>query len=190
MDEKSFIGTKKGIDEVLTTTQSAYLDYEATIMNTKAYQECQVELIPWRQIDGYVSMVVSKDSPLKKFMDKIILELIDTGIIQKSRLKWSVQKANCQTEASPLSPQKLILTFIGISIGMVFAVAILVVEKMIWISYHKDRNQQKYDYIREELRVCMEKIKICKKLIPDEQLIAILREVCQTPERVCKKAIT
>ena len=132
MDDNSFIGTSKGISRILSESKSVFMNVEDLIMDTKAYQECEIEPIPWKQTLGYVSMAVSKDSPLKKFMDLVILDIMESGSLEQSRLKWSIKKADCQTGVRPISPQKVIMTFIGISAGMVFALVAFFIEKMTW----------------------------------------------------------
>ena len=108
MDDNSFTGMKKGIAKVLSKGKSVYLHYEDIIRDTKAYQDCDIEEIPWKQTIGYISMAVSKESPMRKFLDMVILEMIDTGILQKSRLKWSIKKTDCKNEANATSIQKVI----------------------------------------------------------------------------------
>ena len=122
-------------------------------MDTKAYQECEIEPIPWRQTLGYVSMAISKDSPLKEFMNLVILDIIGSDTLEQSQIRWAIKKADCQAEVKPISLQKVVLTFIGISVGMIFALITLIVEN-IFLKIYKGKNALKYCYIREELKVC------------------------------------
>ena len=175
MDESSFTGTSKGISMVLGESTSGFMNVEDLIMDTKAYQECKIEPIPWRQTLGYVSMAVSKDSPFKEFMNSVILDIIQSGILEQSQTKWAIKKADCQPEVKPISFQKVILSFTGISVGMIFALIMLIVEKKFRNIYKK--NEPKYCYIREELRVCLEKVRNHKNKIPDQNLKVMIREI-------------
>ena len=49
MDYNSFTGTSKGISKVLGESKSGFMNVEDIIMDTKAYQECEIEPLPWRQ---------------------------------------------------------------------------------------------------------------------------------------------
>ena len=179
MDDNSFTGMKKGIAKVLSKGKSVYLHYEDIIRDTKAYQDCEIEEIPWKQTIGYISMAVSKDSPMRKFLDMVILEMIDTGILQKSRLKWSIKKTDCKNEANATSIQKVILTFIIISFGMIFALFTLMLEKMIRKIYQRKKLHSKYNYIREELKMNLKIIRNCKDTIPNEKLRDLIRNIGQ-----------
>ena len=179
MDDNSFTGMKKGIAKVLSKGKSVYLHYEDIIRDTKAYQDCEIEEIPWKQTIGYISMAVSKDSPMRKFLDMVILEMIDTGILQKSRLKWSIKKTDCKNEARPTSIQKVILTFIIISFGMIFALITLMLEKMLRKIHQRKIAQPEYNYIREELKVNMKIIRNCKETISNEKLKNLIRNIGQ-----------
>ena len=181
MDDNSFIGTSNGISRILRESKSVFMNVEDLIMDTEAYQECKIEPIPWKQTLGYVSMAVSKDSPLKKFMDLVILDIMESGSLEQSRLKWSIKKADCQTGVRPISPQKVIMTFIGISAGMVFALVTFVVEKVTWKIYRRRKIQPKYNYIKEELRICMEKIRYHREKMSKEKFEAIIKEIRKTP---------
>lgn len=179
MDDNSFTGIKKGIAKVLSKSKNVYLHYEDIIRETKAYKDCEIEEIPWKQTIGYISMAVSKDSPMRKFLDMVILEMIDTGILHKSRLKWSIKKTDCKNEAKPTSIQKVILTFIIISFGMIFALFTMMLEKMIRKIHPRKKVQPKYNYIREELKVNMKIIRNCKDAIPNEKLRNLIRNIGQ-----------
>ena len=175
MDESSFTGTSKGISMVLDESTSGFMNVEDLIMDTKAYQECEIKPIPWRQTLGYVSMAVSKDSPFKEFMNPVILDIIQSGTLEQSQTKWAIKKADCRSEVKPISLQKVILTFIGISVGMIFALIMLIAEKIFRIKGKK--NDPKYCYIKEELRVCLEKIANHKNKISDQKLKDMIREI-------------
>ena len=164
MDNESFIGVTKGIDKILKTPKSAYLHYEEI-------QNCIVESIPWKKTVGYVTMALSKDSPYKQFMDKVILDIMESGNLKKSRLKWFTKETDCQTETNPISFQKVILIFVSISAGMILAIVILIYECLL----KQDKPKPKYSYIREELKVCMETIRDCRPLILNDRFRNLIR---------------
>ena len=116
-------------------------------------------------------MALSKDSPYKQFMDKVILDIMESGNLKKSRLKWFTKETDCQTETNPISFQKVILIFVSISAGMILAIVILIYECLL----KQDKPKPKYSYIREELKVCMETIRDCRQSIPNDRFRALIR---------------
>ena len=176
MNEDSFIGSRRGLQKILTTSDSAYIHTDYAIYRSPQYKNCQVELIPWQRFKAHASIPLVKSSPLEPFMKEFIFSLYGTGLIRNLQRKWLAIEPEClDSELRPLSPQKVIVGFIWIMFGMVFALLTLMFEKILF----KCKKESKYD-ITEEVKGEVENIVnelLKKKMLPDEQMISIIHDV-------------
>ena len=82
---------------------------------------------------GTHGMALKKDSPYTPFFEAKSLDIIQSGLMKRLKIKHTTNN-NCtpikDEEGSSLSYQKLIMLFIIISVGMVFAMMVLIYEML------------------------------------------------------------
>ena len=76
-------------------------------------------------------MALKKDSPYTPFFEAKSLDIIHSGLMKRLKIKHTT-KTNCKPikdeEGTSLSYQKLIMLFIIICVGVVFALMVLIYE--------------------------------------------------------------
>ena len=181
MDEDSFIGSRKGLQKILTTSDSAYIHTDYAIYRSPQYKKCQVEIIPWQRFKAHASIPLVKSSPLEPFMKEFIFSLYGTGLIRNLQRKWLAIEPEClDSELRPLSPQKVIVGFIWIIFGMLFALLTLMFEKMVFKCKKGSKSDITEEVESEVGNIVDELLK--KKMLPDEQMISIIHNVLKKRE--------
>ena len=131
MDENSFLDFENGLRKVTTTPQSAFLSSKMPIYHSEVYQNCRIEFTPWEQNIGSLSFPITKSSPYEPFMKQIVTDLYSTGVLKKLQQKWLEAERQCEKpDVKPISPQKVITSFIWIFIGMTTSVMTFIVERL------------------------------------------------------------
>ena len=177
MDEESFIGTTKGIAKVLSTPRSAFLNIEDMVTFTEAYQSCHIKFIPWRQFFGHMAMAVPKDSKFKRFFNWAILDMKQKGILDQSRKKWSIKETNCGNEITAISPNKVIVAFIIVICGMIFALIVLFVEKLVKATIKKEIKVGAKFHQQEQLKAYLDHLRCLKNVLSNDTLKRITEEI-------------
>ena len=72
-----------------------------------------------------------KNSPYKKFIDKAILKMFESGKLRNILQRWKVEEPNCSPmirEGKPLNFKKLISIFFIIGLGVLLAIIVVLFE--------------------------------------------------------------
>ena len=130
MDEDPFIGTQKGMEKVLMDSKTAFTHAKEEVFLSEKYKSCKVKIIPWEQRISFNSILIKKSSPYEPFLKQWVLDLYEKGIFKLLQQKWSLKKPLCEKPSiKPISPHKVIASFIWIIGGMILALLTFAVEK-------------------------------------------------------------
>ena len=109
-------------------------------------------------------------------MKEFIFSLYGTGLIRNLQRKWLAIEPEClDSELRPLSPQKVIVGFIWIIFGMVFALFTLMFEKIVY-NCKKQSKPDITEGIESEVENVVNEL-LNKTFLPDEQIISIIQNV-------------
>ena len=115
---------------------------------------------------GYMSYTLSKNSPYRKFMNRVLVKMFGSGQYQRLMNTWKDKKPSCTPlvrKGNPLSFKKLVSLFFIIGIGIVSALIVMVYEKFKYSETEKarlivQREENMKDFIMtvKELHNCIE----------------------------------
>ena len=178
MDDNSFIGPTKGMQKVMTKSESAYVQAKEAIFGSDEYKNCMIDLIPWQQRIGANAMILQKSSPYEPFMKQVILDLYSSGILKQLQQKWSITDRNCEmADNKPISPQKVFVCFIWILCGMVTSLITLIVERQL-VKFWKNSNPTDKTCMKNKIESFVDDVFI-RKSCSDEELIQMIAEACK-----------
>ena len=175
MDDNSFIGPTKGMQKVMTKSESAYFQAKEAIFGSDEYKNCMIDLIPWQQRIGANAMILQKSSPYEPFMKQVILDLYSSGILKQLQQKWSITDLNCvMADNKPISPQKVFVCFIWVLCGMVTALITLVFERQL-VKLWNDSRHTDESCMKNKIDSFVDDVFI-RKSCSDEELIQMIAE--------------
>ena len=105
----------------------------------------QLEAI-WTKKLGSTGIALTKGLPYRIFMKQIIYEIIERGQLHQLLKKWKIPQSQCNSKQStgkPLSLEKLISAFMIVLFGMICALLLLFIEKLLQI-YNVKSKQMKH----------------------------------------------
>ena len=90
MDDNSFTGPIKGIQQIMSKSESAYVHSKEVIFGSDEYKNCMIDLIPWQQRIGANAMILQN----KLFLIFIPVEYSSnfnkSGPLQIVIVKWLI----------------------------------------------------------------------------------------------------
>ena len=182
MDEDSFIGTKKGLKKILENDDSAFINAEYHIKHSENYKSCKIELIPWREFIGSLSIPIVKSSPYEPYLREQIIGLYANGIIRSLEQKWSPKAPEClKPKVKEISLQKVIVSFLWILIGTASSLVILIIEKL-YFKVVKQNPINKERIIEREIENYFEHL-LFQRNIPVHRMMEILKKVVNANDR-------
>ncbi|XP_063600736.1 probable glutamate receptor [Penaeus indicus] len=108
-----------------------FISSEVAILYTFG-QDCQVYILPTSYFPVQQSFALRKGSPLVPVLNKVILDIWSTGMINKWKTKWSPATSDCNIlETKPIILKTLLTVFLVLGSVAVNAVAVLLVERRI-----------------------------------------------------------
>ena len=98
---------------------------------------------------------MTKNSPYKKFIDKAILKMFESGKLRNILQRWKVEEPNCSPmirEGKPLNFKKLISIFVIIGLGVLLAIIVVLLEnfQVNYLRKKNDPNNVRNDLISEK----------------------------------------
>ena len=179
MNADSFVGLKRGLENVLSAPNNAFLFWTEYIKDTSQYQSCKIQFIPWIQPLGSVSIALQKYSPLEPFMKQIVMDIHEKGVLKKLQLKHSISSPNCKNEdVKAISPEKIIVSFLWITLGIVFSFFALFFECVIRKGKKPDKaskTNMKMS-IEADLQNFVQNI-IKQNCISEDELVGIIKDI-------------
>ena len=114
----------------------------------------QIEQV-WKQNAGDTAIVMTKNSPYKKFIDEAILKMFESGKLRNILQRWKVEEPDCSPmnrEGKPLNFKKLISIFVIIGLGVLFAIIVVLLEnfQVNYLRKKNDPNNVRNDLISEK----------------------------------------
>ena len=178
MYDDSFIGPIKGIQQIMTKSESAYVHSKEAIFGSDEYKNCMIELIPWQQIIGANAMILQKSSPYEPFMKQVILDLYSSGILKQLQQKWSITDRNCKmADITPISPQKVFVCFIWVLCGMVTSLVTLIVERQL-VKFWTNSKSTDRSCMKNKIESFADEV-FSQKYCSDKELIQMIAETCK-----------
>ena len=94
---------------------------------------------------GHESIIISKSSHIKKFLNKALIEIVNRGHLDRFIQKWQVKKQDCGIEknANPLGIKKLSMLFIILATGLAFGLIVFIVEMLTKSCFQKEAKKIK-----------------------------------------------
>ena len=94
---------------------------------------------------GSIGIALTKALPYRIFMKQIIYEITERGQLHQLQKKWEIPQSQCnalQRTGKPLSLEKLMSAFMISLFGIICALIILSMEKILHIYYGKSRQMK------------------------------------------------
>ena len=98
---------------------------------------------------GSTGIALTKGLPYRIFLKQIIYEIIERGQLHQLLKKWKIPQSQCNSKQStgkPLSLEKLISAFMIVLFGIICALLLLFIEKLLEI-YNAKSKQMKHNSI-------------------------------------------
>ena len=186
MDNDSFIGTTNGLKKILENDHSAFINAEYHIKHSENYKNCKIDLIPWREFIGSLSIPMVKSSPYEPFLREQIIGLYANGIIRSLEQQWSPKAPEClKPKVKEISLEKVIVSFTWIAIGIGSSLVILIMEKLYKFANHNQFNQTNEpinSIIEEDIENYFEHLLYIEN-VPVHRLLEIFQKVVIANER-------
>ncbi|XP_042876130.1 probable glutamate receptor [Penaeus japonicus] len=106
-----------------------FISSEVAILYTFG-QDCRVYILPTSYFPVQQSFALKKGSPLIPILNKVILDIWSTGMIDKWKTKWSPATSDCNIlETKPIVLKTLLTIFLVLASAMAISVVFMLVER-------------------------------------------------------------
>ena len=125
---------------------------------------------------GYMSYTLSKNSPYRKFMNRVLVKMFGSGQYQRLMNRWKDKKPSCTPlvrKGNPLSFEKLVSLFFIIGIGIVSALVVMIYEKFTFSENEKARLIEQREENLKDFIMTVKELHNCLQMNewPDKKLL-------------------
>ncbi|XP_069974767.1 uncharacterized protein [Penaeus vannamei] len=88
--------------------------------------DCRVFMLPARYFSTYTSFALPRDSPLVPLMNKLILDIVSSGLLRKWWTELSYSTTDCSAlEATPIELKTVLTPFLLLGLSALVSLGIL-----------------------------------------------------------------
>ncbi|ROT84725.1 putative glutamate receptor ionotropic, delta-1 isoform X2 [Penaeus vannamei] len=92
--------------------------------------DCRVFMLPARYFSTYTSFALPRDSPLVPLMNKLILDIVSSGLLRKWWTELSYSTTDCSAlEATPIELKTVLTPFLLLGLSALVSLGILAAER-------------------------------------------------------------
>ncbi|XP_047488283.1 glutamate receptor 1-like isoform X1 [Penaeus chinensis] len=112
--------------------------------------DCRLFMLPARYFLTYTSFAFPKDSPLVPLMNKLILDIVSSGLLRKWWMEMSYSATDCSAlEAAPIELKTVLTPFLLLGLIALFSLGILAAERSL-CRVRTSAPQRKYSRVPKE----------------------------------------
>ena len=118
----------------------------------------------WKETTGRTTFGLVKNSPYSMFFQKSLLKLNENGKLHKIAKRWETMRPNCNPlirKGNPLSIEKLISIFAILSLGIICALFVMLIEQCKYFKVDSNSNQSAKSVEFQRLKLICEEIESC-----------------------------
>ena len=133
---------------------------------------------------GYMSYTLSKNSPYRKFMNRVLVKMFGSGQYQRLMNRWKDKKPSCTPlvrKGNPLSFEKLVSLFLILVIGVICSLIVMIYEKCTFSKEEKANLISEREASKKRCGIIFKEMKDClgKREWPDPELIRLFNEASE-----------